>query len=258
MSFNQKNTPLRQYAGVPLDLKAIQASTTANPAFQYGLSKGLTGAEAFKSASSTPKDYASLVQRQNAFLETQNAARIAGDSSLTAKWGNPSVVNGANVIPANPSSQNATLQNSVRGFAQPTANNTINNGPQSTVQNNTSGWRKTDSHNINTNQGSMFNNPAANASAMFSPFRQLKKEQMEYNKISPKAFSNSGTIEKMMGKAIPNSPFMQMIDPLTGVAIDPTMSQDPNAPAPINTGTPLPPPLGVQTPIVPTYDLNNQ
>jgi len=258
MSFNQKNTPLRQYAGVALDLKAIQASTTANPAVQYGLSKGLTGAQAFKDASSAPKDYASLVQRQNAFLETQNAARIAGDSTLAAKWGNPSVVNGTNVVPANPSSQNATARSGIGSFAQPTASNTINNNPQSTVQSNTSGWRKTDSHNINTNQGSMFNNPAASASTMFSPFRQLKKEQMEYNKISPKAFSSAGTIEKMMGKAVPNSPFMQMIDPLTGIALDPTMSQDPNAPAPINTGVPLAPPLGVQTPITPNYNLNNQ
>lgn len=147
----------------------------------------------------------------------------------------------------------------VRGrnwFGNTTVTNTINGGPQSTEQGNTSGWRRTDSHNANvfdrTNGGQMFSNPVepvmTDRSNMFSPFPQLKKEQMEYNNISPKAFSNAGTIEKMMGKSIPNSPFMQMIDPLTGVAIDPTMSQDPN--------TAIPPPVGVQTPVTPIYGIN--
>jgi len=60
----------------------------------------------------------------------------------------------------------------------------------------------------------------------------------------------------MMGKAVPNSPFMQMVDPLTGNQIDPTMNTNPNAPAPVNTGMPIPPPLGVQVPTTPIYDIN--
>ena len=137
--------------------------------------------------------------------------------------------------------------------------NTVNGGPQSVMQGtHGAGIRRRDSHNTTiydrTNRGQMFSNTTDNTitdpSSMFSPLPQLKKEQMEYNKINPKAFSASGTIEKMMGKAVPNSPFMQMVDPLTGIAIDPTMSQDPNAP--------IPPPMGVQTPTTPTYDINNQ
>jgi hypothetical protein len=133
--------------------------------------------------------------------------------------------------------------------------NTVGGGPQSVMQGtHGAGINRRDSHNTTyadrTNGGSTdYSNPSGGRSSMFSPFPQLKKEQMEYNKISPKAFSNSGTIEKMMGKAVPNSPFMQMVDPLTGLTIDPTMSQDPNAP--------LPPPSGVQTPTTPIYDINN-
>lgn len=247
MSFKQKNTPLQQYAGVPLDLKAIQANATANTAVQYGLSKGLTGEQAFKDASSAPKDYASLVQRQNAFNDAQNAAKLA------------------NSVPsANPSSMAVGAAGLGNNLFMPGIANARGNGPQSTIQNNTSGWNRMDSHNTSAiaraNNGNPVNNATdirmQNRSAMFSPLTQLKKEQMEYNKISPKAFTNSGTIERMMGKAVPNSPFMQMVDPLTGLALDPTMSQDPNAPAPINTGTPMPPPVGVQTPTTPIYGIN--
>ena len=138
-------------------------------------------------------------------------------------------------------------------FGREPVTNTVDGGPQSTVQSNTTGWNRRDSHNTDIydrlNGGNRYstNNPGGRSS-MFTPFPQLKNEQMEYNKISPKAFSNAGTIGKMMGQSIPNSPFMQMVDPLTGLTIDPTMSQDPNAP--------VPPPMGVQVPTTPTYDIN--
>jgi hypothetical protein len=113
---------------------------------------------------------------------------------------------------------------------------------------------------------------------------------MEYNNINQKAFSGIGTIKKMMGRSIKNSPFMQMADPLTGEYIDPTMAQSPQMPIAQNnytmpvTGVNQPnvlrggvqtpavnvdglqpvqrtnnrPPNGVQTPIAPFYDINNQ
>lgn len=73
--------------------------------------------------------------------------------------------------------------------------------------------------------------------------------------ISPKAFSNQGTIANMYGQAVQGtfnrslgSPLMQTVDPLTGQTIDPTMDQ--------SADMPLPPPVGVQVPITPTYDIN--
>ena len=109
---------------------------------------------------------------------------------------------------------------------------------------------------------------------------------MEYNKISPKAFSGASTIKKMMGQPVSDSPFMQMADPLTGEYIDPTMAQSPQMPIDQSAYT-MPmagvqsqvrpqnntqtyfkpnnglqantrPPNGVQTPVAPIYDINNQ
>lgn len=81
---------------------------------------------------------------------------------------------------------------------------------------------------------------------------------MDYNQISPSAFTNQNTINSVFGQAIPGtfnrevqSEYSQItVDPLTGRTIDPTANQSPNAP--------VPPPYGVQQPITPTYDLNAQ
>ena len=80
--------------------------------------------------------------------------------------------------------------------------------------------------------------------------------------ISPKAFSNQGTINDVYGQMVPGtynrsvgSPLTQMvepsvaIDPLTGQQIDPTMDQ--------STSMPLPPPVDVQTGLTPNYGINN-
>ena len=83
--------------------------------------------------------------------------------------------------------------------------------------------------------------------------------------ISPKAFSNQGTIANMYGQAMPGtfnrnvSPLTQAIDPLTNQVIDPTMDQGvDNMDPTIQGGGPIPPPVGVQTPIAPIYDALNQ
>lgn len=90
--------------------------------------------------------------------------------------------------------------------------------------------------------------------------------QNQQTPISPQAFSNQNTIANMYGQANPGtftrtvgSPLMQMIDPLTGQSIDPTMSQDTTTPQAVTKGSamaPTPPPAGIQTPITPNYDLN--
>lgn len=172
---------------------------------------------------------------------------------------------------ANPTVSSATtVRQRGRNFFGNATTNTIDGGPQSVIQRGHQvGFTRKDSHNTTiadrTNRGSMLgnaiNNTITNPNSTFSPFTQLKKEQMEYNKISPKAFSNAGTIEKMMGKSIPNSPFMQIVDP--NLMPPPVNTTDPNIQAQAEnvmaqTGVPLQPPTGVQTPISPTYDLNNQ
>jgi hypothetical protein len=90
----------------------------------------------------------------------------------------------------------------------------------------------------------------------------IKKPQTP---ISPKAFSNQGTIANLYGQAMPGtfnrnvSPLAQAIDPLTNQVIDPTMDQGTDNMDPtIQLGGPIPPPVGVQTPITPTYDALNQ
>jgi hypothetical protein len=82
--------------------------------------------------------------------------------------------------------------------------------------------------------------------------------------ISPKAFSNQGTIANMYGAAMPGtfnrntsiSP-TPTTDPLTGQVIDPTMDQGTVGMNPVVQGsTPILPPAGVETPIAPIYDIN--
>lgn len=110
----------------------------------------------------------------------------------------------------------------------------------------------------------------------------IPNAQMQPNAISPVAFSNQDTIKGVFGQANPGTftrtvgatPLMQMtsqgyIPPMDPT--NPTQQTDVNA---IMAGTdgalqgyeqaqqgysqPVPPPIGVQTPITPTYDLNNQ
>lgn len=102
--------------------------------------------------------------------------------------------------------------------------------------------------------------------------------QMQPNAISPKAFSNQNTIGNVFGQVNPGTftrtigttPLAQMtsqgyIPPMDPT--NPTEQNDVNAimaqtgGAPIDQsiyGEPIAPPYGVQTPITPTYDLNNQ
>jgi len=89
-----------------------------------------------------------------------------------------------------------------------------------------------------------------------SDYNLRNMTQNQQAPVNPNAFTNQGNIQGIYGQSMPgtfnrsiNSPFTQMVDPLTGLTIDPTMSQDPNAP--------LPPPAGVQTPTTPIYDINN-
>lgn len=89
--------------------------------------------------------------------------------------------------------------------------------------------------------------------------------------ISPKAFSNQGTIAGLYGQANPGTftrtvqtPLAQMVDPSLAMGIDPTNPGVPNA---IQndmaaTGfpdysTPQTPPQNVEQQITPTYDLSN-
>jgi hypothetical protein len=262
MSFKQRSSPLQQgYTGVGGMLNTLMNNSPI-------INNGMTAAQI--AYSNTP---AGQVVQNNTTAPTtavnpNDFSRPEAASNATAKFSNDSWVTKGQqsaaaianpVIPTIPQTTGQQTTNTVnkgKNWFGNAPTNVVGNDPQSTTQGTTNGWRRMDSHNTSifdrTNNGSMFNNSVNNAitdpSNMFSPLPQLKKEQMEYNKISPKAFSNAGTIGKMMGQSIPNSPFMQMVDPLTGNQIDPTMSQDPNAP--------VPPPTGVQVPITPTYDIN--
>jgi hypothetical protein len=264
MSFKQKSSPLRQVS--PIDIANAMAQKSpaeialanSTKVYDYGVGAAarkkeqLLGALGGRFLGKT----ADSIEKEK--IAAANAARIkslAGKPlDLNAIRGQQPATPAATTINSVTPTVNRSSGRALNFFGTAATINTVGNGPQSTVQNNTTGWNRRDSHNTDIydrlNGGNRYstNNPGGRSS-MFSPFPQLKNEQMEYNKISPKAFSNSGTIEKMMGKAVPNSPFMQMVDPLTGLTIDPTMSQDPNAP--------LPPPAGVQTPTTPIYDINN-
>jgi hypothetical protein len=78
------------------------------------------------------------------------------------------------------------------------------------------------------------------------------QSQMQQTQINPQGFTNQNNINGVFGQAMQSTYNRQVgtIDPLTGQNIDPTMSQSPN--------TPIAPPTGVQTPITPVYDINNQ
>ena len=66
--------------------------------------------------------------------------------------------------------------------------------------------------------------------------------------INPKGFTNMNNIQSMYGAQIPNT-FTRDVNPMAGTA--PTMMPD-------YSGIPVPPPTGVETPITPTYNINNQ
>ena len=80
---------------------------------------------------------------------------------------------------------------------------------------------------------------------------------MEYNKINPKAFSNTAAITGVMGEAIPGT-----FDRSVGtIGMDPYTKQQQalltNDQAIKQANQVVPPPMSVETPIVPDYDLNN-
>jgi len=283
MSFKQRSSPLQQNASslfgsiagniIPPPMTAAQiaySNTPAGAAAAAGLA-GAVNTTPTLNANQLPGYYNSPEPASNATQDfgpnswiTQGQQAAAATATAAATAAAMPVSSTRNATSSGTVTRNRSTNKGQNWFgAVPT--NTINGGPQSVMQGTHGrGLRRVDSHNTNiydrTNGGQMFSDPAGpimvDPNNMNSPFPQLKKEQMEYNKISPKAFSNSGTIEKMMGKAVPNSPFMQMVDPLTGNQIDPTMNTNPNAPAPVNTGMPIPPPLGVQVPTTPIYDIN--
>jgi hypothetical protein len=85
--------------------------------------------------------------------------------------------------------------------------------------------------------------------------------------VNPNAFTNQGNIQGIYGQSMPgtfnrsiNSPFMQMADPNMMPPIPGTMDASVQTEAEnvmAQTGIPLQPPTGVQTPVTPIYDLNN-
>ena len=89
--------------------------------------------------------------------------------------------------------------------------------------------------------------------ASTAPLPQLKSNNMEYNNINSKAFSNTDNIKNVMGESLPNtftrkvggSPIKQNIES----PIDPMIVQ--------NIDEPLQPPNRIATPTTPPYDINN-
>lgn len=237
MSFKQRSSPLKQ--GIMSGFNAINNAVSGlNP--NSIINNGMTAAQI--AYSNTPAG-----QAANSITPAVNTP-VTNNSQV--------VTTPTTVSPVTTTAPTTTVRQRGRNWFGAVPTNTVNGGPQSVMQGtHGSGINRRDSHNTTYADRTNYQGHSSRSS-MFSPFPQLKKEQMEYNKISPKAFSNAGTIGKMMGKSIPNSPFMQMIDPLTGNQIDPTMNQDPNAPVANNPGTPIPPPLGVQVPTTPVYDIN--
>ena len=76
--------------------------------------------------------------------------------------------------------------------------------------------------------------------------------------INPQGFTNQNNITGMFGSAVPGT-FNRNVapelpapptDPLTGQVLNPLADTNPNGP--------VAPPVGVQTPITPIYDINNQ
>jgi len=66
--------------------------------------------------------------------------------------------------------------------------------------------------------------------------------------INPKGFTNTNNIQGMFGAQVPNT-FTRDVSAMSGVM--PTMQ-------PNYSSVPIPPPVEVETPIVPPYDINNQ
>lgn len=261
MSFKQKSSPLKQ--GFVNGFNNINNAVSGLNANRI-INNGMTAAQI--AYSNTPAGQAvnnptSVASNFNSPEPVGNATAQFGANSWVTQGQQAAATVTPTVTPT--ASSAATVKQRGKNWFGATPTNTVDGGPQSVMQGGHGvGFRRRDSHNTTyldrTNRGSMFDNTIGNTP---TPFTQLKKEQMEYNKISPKAFSNAGTIEKMMGKSIPNSPFMQIVDP--NLMPPPVNTTDPNIQAQAEnvmaqTGVPLQPPTGVQTPIAPTYDLNNQ
>ena len=104
---------------------------------------------------------------------------------------------------------------------------------------------------------------------------KLYNNQLQPNAISPTAFSNQDAIQGVFGQANPGTftrsvgaaPLMQMTSQGYIPPMDPTNPTQQNDVNAIMAGTdgalqgygqPVPPPMGVQMPITPTYDLNGQ
>ena len=66
--------------------------------------------------------------------------------------------------------------------------------------------------------------------------------------INPKGFTNMNNIQGMYGAQVPNT-FTRDINPVAGTT--PAMMPD-------YSSVPVPLPVGVETPITPTYNINNQ
>jgi hypothetical protein len=84
-----------------------------------------------------------------------------------------------------------------------------------------------------------------------SPMKQaiMPTNSMEYNSISPNAFTNTDNIKGMMGEAVPGTFTRNVRGNQMPQGIDPI--------APPNVDAPLMPPARVETPISPPYDINN-
>ena len=87
---------------------------------------------------------------------------------------------------------------------------------------------------------------------------------MQPTAISPTAFTNQGAITGLFGaenpgtftRTVGETPLTQMADPGYMPMEDPSMT---GADVALDEyGQPVPPPMGVQTPITPNYDLNAQ
>lgn len=72
--------------------------------------------------------------------------------------------------------------------------------------------------------------------------------QLNPTPINPKGFTNMNNIQGMYGAQVPNT-FTRDVnnpyDPTNALATNPGVS-------------PIPPPVGVETPITPNYNINNQ
>lgn len=182
-----------------------------------------------------------------------------------------------------PGTPNPRLQNTIKtGNLPRTANSTLqvpfSNQPRTTAIS----FNSYQAQTPRTIFGSRFNNPNINFNGFgsvgngfgfslgnninnmqarnrfMSPFTQEKNNNMQYNNINKKAFSNIENLKGVMGESIEGtfnrrigkSPFKQSIDPLTGEYLDPTIDLNTN-------NTVIPPPTGVQTDITPNYDINN-